>query len=209
MSSEPGTIRANDRVFICGKTGSGKTHLAKKLIWSEFSNVIFFDVKNTNSDLDAPTLHSLDDVKEALNNNVTRIRYVPDALSDDKLKEFDEMCKIIWQYGRMHLIVDEMKAIYQKGNTTRSITDYHEALLTRGREKKVGVTGLTQRPHKVPLESMSESEHFFIFKLNIDDDRKRVTKITGGDREKLRTVGQHEFYYYHTRLDSPTHNTPI
>lgn len=53
-------------------------------------------------------------------------------------------------------------------------------LATQGRASKKGLWVAMQRPFNIPLYLLSEPDHYFIFSLTLDSDRKRVAEWTGG-----------------------------
>lgn len=198
------TIHSNDRLAVTGKTGTGKTHLVKKLVWNRFNRVVFYDWKWQHyPELNAPVVHTIEEVEDALNdpNMVNKFVYAPKRKGRDV---FNRLCYLMWEETNIHLIADELKGIYQENGWVAGITDYHENIMTRGRQKGVGMTNVTQRPKGVPLETLSEAEHFFTFKLNLRDDRKRIGDIIGSEHQhKARELTDHRFIYYNTEMDEP------
>lgn len=213
--SESVTISSNDRIAVVGKTGSGKSYLARHLVWEPLDRVIFHDWKaQEHEDLNAPVLSTLDQVHEALfaeseEERLYKFVYVPEA-GEHGLDAWDELCRLVYEKGDFHLIGDEIKGIYQQGNSVRPVSDHHEKILTRGRSRGVGITNLSQRPKKIPMECMSESEHVFAFRLNLADDRKRLGEIFGSEHEdRLRELDSHRFLYYRIGMDEPREAGPI
>lgn len=207
------TIRSNERVSVVGKTGSGKTEATKKLVWEPFDNVIFLDWKwHHYAELNAPVVRSIEDVEEALfpareDEEVTKFVFAPQRKD---LEMWDRLCYLAWKKTNVHIIADELKGLYQQDGNTKPITDWHESIMTRGRVRGVGMTGTTQRPKKIPMEALSESEHFFIFKLNLHDDRKRMAEIVGKEYvDKIRNLQNYEFLYYNTSMDDPIMCEPL
>jgi len=213
--TEPVSIRSNDRLAFLGKTGSGKTYAAKRLVWDPLDRVIFHDWKDQeNEDLNAPVLRSLDDVHEALfaekeEERLYKFAYVPDPTTDD-YEEWEELCRLVFEKGDFHLMGDEIKGIYQKGNSVRPITDHHEAIMTRGRSRGVGITNVSQRPKKIPMEVISEAEHLFAFRLNLSDDRDRIGEVVGDEhKDQLADLTTGEFLYHYEGMDAPRRGGPI
>lgn len=204
MSENKVVIESNERVAVSGKTGSGKTYLAKKLIWNRFDRCIFYDWKWQHyKELNAPVVHTIEDVEAALTSEpvVEKLVYAPKRKG---LDVWNRLCYLCWDHTNIHLIADELKGVYQQDGWVAGITDYHENIMTRGRQKGVGMTNLSQRPKGIPLECLSEAEHFFSFRLNLKADRDRIGQIVGSEhQEKTRELKGHEFLYYNTGMDSP------
>jgi len=209
------TIGSNDRLGFFGKTGSGKTYAAKRLVWEPLDRVIFHDWKaQEHESIDAPVLRTLDDVHEALfaeseEERLYKFVYVPEP-GEHGLEAWDELCRLVYEKGDFHLIGDEIKGVYQQGNSVRPVSDNHEKILTRGRSRGVGATNVSQRPKKVPMETISEAEHLFAFRLNLSDDRDRIGEIVGDEHvDQLARLNTGEFLYYFEEWDEPRVSEPI
>ena len=108
--TEPWQIRSNDRLFMVGKTGSGKTAAATKLVWDRLDDVVFFDMTGEEaSDLNAPVLRSLEDVETALYaeepDHLTKFVYAPEVPT---LDGFERLCRMVYEHGNIHLVADEL-----------------------------------------------------------------------------------------------------
>jgi DNA helicase HerA-like ATPase len=66
-----------------------------------------------------------------------------------------------------------------------------------GRQLGIGVWCGTQRPKDIPSVVFTEAEHFFVFELGWEDDRKKVTTFTS-DRlgRLLNRVRRHDYVYF-------------
>ena len=187
-------IGRNDRAAVIGRTGSGKTFLARYLI--EDSNKkysVTYDAKASESigQWGQPVITDFGELQQS---NERRVIYRPDHFeaSDPFLQNrFFE-----WVYLRQHcrLFVDEAYAV--KGGTSPG--SYFSACLTRGRERGISTVIGTQRPSRVPLETFSEAEHFYIFQLTWPADQQRIYELSGGllTVEKQLTLNEHEFFYF-------------
>jgi hypothetical protein len=190
-------IQLGEHVFGCGMTGSGKTFTLENYLVGE-RNVIVHDTKGTFSwkglseDIIIDNLNDLQYFKEG--KAIYRPRF--EELEKEYYEEFYK-----WIYFRQNCIVYQDEIMSVSDNSTY-VPMYAKAILTRGRERKTSMWGATQRPKTIPLVYMSEATHFFIFKLQLDADRKRVQEIIPHD-EILVDIPKRQFWYFNTEMDKP------
>jgi len=180
------SIKSNDRVFVCGATGSGKTEFVKTALLHLYQRVVFQDHKIENNDLLSRGFvlaNTPDQMLELMNANpVFKILYQP--LSNDEqgyLDDFNRICEILYKFGNCTLIVDEA-SYYCTGH---SIEHYHRELMTRGRSRGVGVVNLTQRPMWINNLIISEAQHLFVFVLNLDKDIQKLKGVLPKDMHAI------------------------
>lgn len=170
------SISPNDRVFVCGKTGSGKTTLVKYLLATAKRLIVIDGKDGIRSKWNLEDYKATRENKNLLiNHDEYRFRLVND------MSDIIEVLNIVYDNGNEDapstiIYIDEVTAtIEPKSKTPQIFTD----IWTRGRSRKIGAWSNTQRPTNVPLIFLSESEHIFEFTLNLEDDRKRVSQIIG------------------------------
>lgn len=207
-------IKNDEHIFICGSTGCGKTVLANCYLSNTKNRVFVLDTKGTFNwfkKFDKKEIfftRNINDIlklnfkKSFLNNNnkVHKIIYRctgPD-LSFDNLNLF---FKYIYNLGNSILYIDE---IAQCCKNPLSYPIFLKYLLQQGRELKISVWGSTQRPRDIFKGFMTESTHYFIFRLNSSDDRLKVAKDCSCDVFKEKLQG-HYFRYWRGDKD----NEPI
>lgn len=206
--SQPWQIASNDRLFIPGKTGVGKTAAVKHLVLDPLDRVLFLDIKGReHRSIRHPVVHDLDDVHTALfaedpDRRLDKFVFAPERPDIDL---FDEVCRLVYEKGNHHLIADELKSVYHGAQ----LTEHHNLIMTNGRDKGVGFTGTTQRPKRIPIEAISEAEHVLAFKLKTKTDRDRMEEVIGEKAAELRSIDPYWYIYDHDRLDAPEVCTPL
>jgi hypothetical protein len=133
----------------------------------------------------------------------SKIIYRPDW-SEMEFDFYNEFFRWCYMRGNTLVWVDEAMSICP---SPHRIPDFYKAILTRGRELKVAVWSLTQRPAGIPQVIMSEATHFFIFDLNMPQDRQKLTEVTGAQEllEKPSTgYGAYSFWYYNVEREAAT-----
>ncbi len=192
------TIRTDERVFICGKTGSGKTTLAKYLT-APVPRLIVLDSKGTLADWGLSEWND-ESRQKFLEGERARVRVLAPLDDDSDPGEFwNDVFRFAFDAGNVTIYIDELFAIVEPGARAPS---YMSACYTRGREFGIGVWASTQRPSWVPLFTMSEAEHYFMFRLTLAKDRQTMAAFMTEEVEQpIRE--SHGFYYMAAAADAP------
>jgi hypothetical protein len=188
-------IKNNEHVFIPGMTQSGKTFLAEMYLMNVTPTVYVLDTKGL---FDFTLIPS--DKKDIIYNfadldstKTKRVIYKPvhQELNKEYYEKFFEYCL---SHAPCIAVVDE---VMQVCDNPFDMTQSYKGILTRGMQLGVAVWSLTQRPSQIPRLIMSESTHYFVFKLNDTVDREKLSKQTGY-KEFLDKIPKRYFLYYNT-----------
>jgi DNA helicase HerA-like ATPase len=187
-------IRANERVLIAGKTGSGKTWLASRLL-AGVRRLVVLDPK---ANLDSWNLVQPNgwQWQQFSRGKAGRFRILP-PITPDPAGWYETLFARLYAIGDLTLYIDEAYAVVPPGSRPGQ---WLSALYTRGRERGIGVWAATQRPTWIPLFLLSEADWFLIFRLNLDADRQRLANLAG-DRVLQKIPDQHGFFVYHIDQD--------
>jgi hypothetical protein len=184
MSNLSVKIKSGERVALFGKTQSGKTTLAKYLLLP-LHRLVVIDLKLGLAEWgleDFATKH----LRAIKNQDDYKIRV---TTKEESLSVMSQL----YESGNGTIFIDEIVALVpEQTKAPQIITDIWQ----RGAFKKISGWAGSQRPKKVPLIFLSEAEHFFIFKLNLEADRKTVYDNTGSKVLLKPTPDKHGFYYY-------------
>lgn len=181
-----------DRAAIVGMTGSGKTVLTRYLLeYRQF--VVVCDPKRR---VNWPGYKVCTSLRALVSAKGNKLVYRPnhDALKgwatgdDQELERFFE-----WVYlrGNTTLYVDETYLVTRGEEMPR----FYHACLTQGRELGVETWSATQRPMNVPQVVLSEAEHFYAFRLNMPQDRRKVEQMCALEQELVGSLPKHYFFY--------------
>jgi len=186
-------IKHNEHVFIAGMTQSGKTFLAKEYLRNVDQQVFVLDTKglfswNMEDEIIINHLSELPKQKD-----FKKVIYRP-VWQELEPEFYDSFFKFCMMRGNCIVVVDETMQVCP--NYAR-LPDWYKGILTRGMELGVSVWSLSQRPAKIPLEILSESTHYFIFRLNIKQDRERIIDYTGYENF-IEIPEQYSFWYFNT-----------
>jgi hypothetical protein len=189
-------IKSNERVLITGKTGSGKTFLAR-YITRPVKRLVVLDGKGTLSDWGLE-LYNHETKRKLQSGEPVRIRALPN-LGDNIRDYWEEILTVAYTSGNVTVYIDELYAVCPPNEKPLDIlwTCY-----TRGRELGIGIWSSTQRPTWIPLFALSEAEHFFMFRLQLEEDRKRMAAFMTPDVTRIIT-DIHGFYYMFAEDERP------
>jgi hypothetical protein len=202
-------IDTDSHVFVAGRTGSGKSFLTEVYL-AGFDSVVKLDTKGEyyerlrdKKDIwrglqegkDFTVVFRLEELDQV---ETKKIIYVPD-FEEQNQEFYNALFK--WVYDRQNttLWIDEMMSIAE---SPRSYPPYLKALMTRGRSRNSTVWSLSQRVMDIPSIVLANSTHFFIFDLNLPQDREKMVKTTGQE-EFYEKPGNFYFWYYKDGTNTP------
>lgn len=195
MTQQNNIIKPNEHCFIAGMTQSGKTFLTQTYLANYQEQIYVLDTKgafnwNQVPDKDKEIITNLEQITTATKRKVI-YRPVWEELKFEFYNAFFEFCM---KRRNCIIVVDEVMQVCPNANR---IPEWYKGALTRGMELGVGVWSLSQRPSQIPIVVMTESTHYFIFKLNSVDDRKRIVQYTG-HKEFFEVMEKKDFLYFNT-----------
>lgn len=195
------SILPNERVFLAGKTGSGKTYKARRLLLPS-KRLIVFDTKDNLSRPDKDKTKEQDKKDWYLTPySVTALQAKQFRLHVTDMDKADEICSYVLQMTNVVIYIDEAYSVWA-GHWNTSDNQYIKRCFTQGREQGVGMWVSCQRPADIPIVVMSECEHFLIFRLQNADDRSKLAKNVHPALERMTTT-KHGYYYYNSELEAP------
>jgi len=180
-------LKSNERLFICGHTGSGKSYLLTRIV-KGYKRVIFIDPKHEHSLNGSVLVYDVKGCVNAMKNEQFFVHYKPVEFDSEII---NELCKHVYELGNCLVVFDEVSRFaYPR------VTEYHDRLIRMGRSRGIGVWHTSQRPSFVDNYVISESEHVISFSLSIEADRDKLRGVMGDEAEKTRTLERYHWLYY-------------
>lgn len=199
-------ILPGEHVMIAGMTGSGKTYLAKAYLANSPAVVVLdtkrtFDFRLAGKDLVGRDDYTVVEHLAKIDKLKTRIIVYRPVWTEQTKEYFDSFFE--WCFKRRNTIVyvDEMMGV-APGGRQEAMPAWGRAIYTQGRERGVSMWASTQRPANIPLMCLSESLHWFVFSLSVEQDRQRIYN-NSGQPEFLKKTEWHNFLYWKTNGSAP------
>jgi energy-coupling factor transporter ATP-binding protein EcfA2 len=212
-------LTGDQRAYFGGKTGSGKTYLARyllKLMRAKGWRVVIVDPKKDwqgrgkehraygedkgtgSGTVDHPVLVEV---------------FQPElAVQIFQPVEWDASCdafaQAVMTVGNTVIYFDE---ITQLANATR-VPKWFNVLWTQGRAINVAAWCGSQRPRNVPIIVKDQAEAWYIFRIKNLEDRKAIAGYIPTDEVPdiiRKPLPLRYFWYYHDDMDKPVKVAPL
>lgn len=190
-----------DRVYIIGRSGSGKTtaalwHLSGKNFNAQPWIIVNTKGDSTLNELAAiPGVQTIDISETPGEAGLFHVRPHPDT----EAVALDAFLGRVWKKGDCGVLIDEGYMIEEDRNLN--------ALLTQGRDRHIPLIVLTQRPTWITKFVESEANFVQLFNLSRLNDRKNVTGLVPVDKNYR--LPAFESYWYNVDDDELRRFAPV
>lgn len=207
-------IKPSERAFLVGKTGGGKTTMAKYLL-TEIAKkwrVVIIDAKHDwlgehpawAGRKEPGTIKKPHLVEEF--NPALRVQVFQPASPAYKDPRLDKLCYDILSSRRVFCYIDDINRVA----TSTVIPQGINALWTEGRSLQVAAWAGAQRPLRIPEFLRSQAEHWFVFWIGGTKDRRFVADETNTPDIATNRLRDYRYYYYHEpSMDSAVLMPPL
>ena len=186
------TLTKGDRGLLVGKSGSGKTTLGLELVRSMPLPVLIVDTKYSEVIAEYAARYRWP-IVSAFPNRLEGVivwRPMPLELSDPWT--IDLYLETILEARKpVSIYIDELYQLHNNGKAGPGLI----GLYTRGRERGFCILGGSQRPAWVSLFCLTESSKYFVMRLDLPQDKKRMAEIIG-DSQIADTSIPNRFFWY-------------
>ncbi len=196
------------RVFLSGRTGTGKSYLARWLAERSKSQPwIILNPKNTEAFKDFGVKVYKIDMKKIIDllRKGQNVNLIPDPIycdADTLDAIIFDLCNSLKNFG---IIIDEAYTLHKGGRCGVGLT----ALLTRGRELKQSCIMCAQRPAWLSGFCISEADYIASLRLTIEEDRIRIAKASGYAEFQDLNLGEHDWIWYDVAKEKVRFFEPI
>lgn len=191
-------IMPGKRCIVSGRTGSGKSTLGCWLLRRSPGHWIILNPKWTRAYVGLPDANVVaykgpaDDNKIESSMMEHRFTVIEPQSGSGDWETLDSLIMHLHQnFSDVGLCIDELYSIHNNGRAGEGLLGW----LTRGRELRQSFLGLTQRPSWLTQFLFSESDYIVGMSLAIEDDRKRLVKMTGRPSFEKKIEERHWRWY--------------
>lgn len=187
------------RTAIIGSTGSGKTVLACFILahtdWHRRPCYVL-DYKGDDLILDIGMQDINVNLPPPRKPGLYRVPLIPE-INDEALTQF------LWRVWRNENAIIYIDEGYMIANNNAA----YKALLTQGRSKNIQMITLVQRPVFCTKFVFSEANHFYVMRLQTEDDRKVVSGYLNGT--PIDRLPRFHSYWYSADEQEGAHLAPV
>ena len=182
------------RMAIFGKSGSGKSHHAKKLV-ADLDRVVAFDPEEEYGELpgfmEVTSLKVLRDTLEDCWDGSFKLAYVPKDLQEEVelhrvsllIERLGEAFRIGKHDKKSTLVVDELNLSFPLN--PKPACQGFARLCSKGRKRGINLIGITQRPAEVATRFRGNLDRIDCFRLSLPNDWAVVRETMGPDAELM------------------------
>ena len=207
------SIRYTDRIFLTGRTGTGKSHLARALFLSTPAPRLVIDpVDSTMTDI--PGAVTFSDPSRATNpqgenwREAATARFVPHDSED--LDAYDAVYRWVFHHFPRYVWLDEA-ADAMPAARVRQV--WPRKVLIHGRKRSIGHLACHTRPREVNRNLIAQAAHVFVFHTPNVDDRRHLADQMGftfAEFEKAHAaLVEHGFLWFDARANELRVSPPL
>lgn len=202
-------LALDQRAFVCGRTGSGKSYLARRWIRGWRSGVAVDHKWNGIPPAELPGWQVVDGFTAALAvwpARAPRVIVRPHPGDLDRGAGYDELAVRVLRAGWTGWYDDEVANVAPVGRILTGL----ERLYGEGRARSCPVVVATQRPVGVHNKLLSEADHVVAFQLQLRGDREKLASFMGEELlDPRRLDRRHSFAHYRADAGALTFYGPL
>lgn len=192
---------STEKFLIMGRSGCGKSYLAKRIQTIYPRRVIIDTVCEYTDRSGAPiysgaiVVHDFNDFLEELIKLETikkfELIFQFDVENKLSVEEFDEICRVCYYFGNIQLVVEEV----QIHATPHQLPHWLRNLLLSGRHQNVSIMFTSQRPGEINKTIVSQCSQIFCGSLIEGNDLKYVSNFLNQSTKLLTELPDRQFLW--------------
>ena len=187
-------LRRGERGAIIGQTGTGKSVLARNLL-PVTGRLAIIDPKRQFEYPGLPVYHTAAELKFC---KPERFIYQPRPKDLGNLAEYDRVFYWLFTRRDSYIYIDDIVGVISRSIAPQGMAVCYQM----GRQLGITILSSFQRPAYVPLYLITESTNFYLFRLSLDKDMKRVQEaVPEYWPEDL--PDKHTFVFFDIYADNP------
>lgn len=174
-------LKTSNRIITAGLPGSGKTKLA------------YFLAAECQKSLGTPNLYIIDPLNQygQFDELIQEgYRFVPQR---HDMQDFERICQHLWVEQNHVLIIEECEEYLWQGVSL----PYHAYKVVRmGRNRGIGIQGVSQRIQEVDKKFTDRCQHYFFFKCGMESFGYLKERLGRERAQRVLNLEKHNFIHY-------------
>lgn len=183
----------NEITVIFGKKGSGKSNLAKFLLYegARGKSLFIWDFLGEYGSYGIV----FDNTLSILQYLKTRKPPYKIILQSKRIDDFDNFCKVIYNIGNIYLLVEETDSVCN----ANKIYDSFAYIIRYGRHYNLDILAITRRPFDIARLLTANADKIYCFQYNEPRDLQYLRAFMPIDAtEQIQTLKRYYYIHYNT-----------
>ena len=186
----------NRIVGIVGRKGSGKSTRTAVLV-KHAPRIVVFDPMEDHRAALPDHFEGLEDIEavweyfnQASREETFACSYTP---GDDPEREFEELCKVVYEYGNVLLVVEEVPIVVKANYLPKTFG----RIVRTGRHRDIDILWTAQRASEVARTLTASTDIWIFFSQTEPRDLDAIAERCGRDiADKVAALGLHDFFVW-------------
>lgn len=189
-------FNSTDKIFIMGRSGCGKSHLAK-IIQEIWPRKIIVDTLDEYPDDQYHCVYSFDEFSQFLiqNQNTPKFSlvYKFNVENNSQDIEFNEVMRLCYYFGNVLIVIEELQFFA----SIHDLPKWLKNCCLTGRHRNIGMLFTSQRIGEINKTVLSQCSHIFVGQMIEKNDIQYISSFLNQDSKRLAGLPERRFLYFH------------